>query len=123
LFRGAVGNLVSNAIAYTPKGGFVTLSAERRNDEFKITVADTGTGIPTEAIPKIFDRFYRVDPARAKTLGGTGLGLAIVKSIVQLHRGRIDVQSTLGRGTRIALIFPAGGTASASTLAPAKVSA
>jgi len=121
LFRGAVGNLVSNAIAYTPKGGAVTLAAESRDSEFCIAVADTGAGIPVDAIPKIFDRFYRVDPARAKTLGGTGLGLAIVKSIVQLHRGRIDVQSALGRGTRIALYFPNSGAAPAPAPSPARV--
>ena len=102
----AVSNLVSNAIAHTPSGGSVTLAATNEDAAIRIEVSDTGAGIPAEALPRVFDRFFRVDPSRSKTSGGTGLGLAIVQSILTLHGGRAEITSQLGRGTRVTLFMP-----------------
>jgi two-component system, OmpR family, heavy metal sensor histidine kinase CusS len=99
----AVSNLVSNAIAHTPPGGTVTLAAANEDDAIRIEVSDTGVGIPAEAIPRVFDRFFRVDPSRSKISGGTGLGLAIVRSILLLHGGSAEITSQLGHGTRVML--------------------
>jgi two-component system heavy metal sensor histidine kinase CusS len=102
----AVSNLVSNAIAHTPRGGSVTLAASARDGELWIQVSDTGAGIPAEALPKVFDRFFRVDPSRSRTSGGTGLGLAIVQTIVTLHGGSAEIASQPGRGTCVTLRVP-----------------
>lgn len=99
----AVSNLVSNAIVHTPRGGTVKLAAAADGDAIRIDVSDTGTGIPAEALPRVFDRFFRVDPSRSKSSGGTGLGLAIVQSIMALHGGIAEVASELGRGTIVTL--------------------
>jgi len=99
----AVSNLVSNAIAHTPKGGSVTLAAAGSSEAMRIDVSDTGTGIPAEALPRVFDRFYRVDPSRSKSSGGTGLGLAIVQSIMALHGGSAEITSEVGHGTMVTL--------------------
>jgi signal transduction histidine kinase len=99
----AVSNLVSNAIAHTPPGGTVTLEAATDGEAIRIDVSDTGTGIPAEALPRVFDRFFRVDPSRSKASGGTGLGLAIVQSIMTLHGGTAEIASELGRGTIVTL--------------------
>jgi two-component system heavy metal sensor histidine kinase CusS len=99
----AVSNLVSNALAHTPKGGSVTLAAPVAGPEIRIEVCDTGRGIPAEALPKVFDRFFRVDPSRSQTSGSTGLGLAIVQSIMTLHGGSAEIASQLGRGTTVTL--------------------
>jgi two-component system, OmpR family, heavy metal sensor histidine kinase CusS len=99
----AVSNLVSNAIAHTPSGGSVTLAASATDSEIRIKVSDTGIGIPAEALPRVFDRFFRVDPSRSKASGGTGLGLAIVQSIMTLHGGSAEITSQLGRGTCVTL--------------------
>lgn len=107
----AVSNLVSNAIAHTPLGGTVQLGATADGNEIRIQVSDTGAGIPAEALPKVFDRFFRVDPARSKTSGGTGLGLAIVQSIMTLHGGGVEISSQLGHGTSVTLHVPAQATA------------
>lgn len=106
LLQRAVGNLVSNALAHTPPGGSVVLASCIENDFVRIDVSDTGVGIPLEALTRVFDRFYRVDPSRSQSSGGTGLGLAIVKSIVTLHGGRADIASQLGRGTQVTLRIP-----------------
>ncbi|WP_263351659.1 heavy metal sensor histidine kinase [Acidicapsa acidisoli] len=103
----AVSNLVSNAIAHTPPGGTVTLAATNEDAAIRIEVFDTGVGIPAEALPRVFDRFFRVDPSRSKSSGGTGLGLAIVQSILTLHGGSAEITSHLGRGTRVMLRMPA----------------
>jgi signal transduction histidine kinase len=103
----AVSNLVSNAIAHTPPGGMVALAASGDEVEMRIHVSDTGTGIPAEALPRVFDRFFRVDPSRSKNSGATGLGLAIVQSIMTLHNGRAEISSELGRGTCVTLRIPA----------------
>jgi two-component system heavy metal sensor histidine kinase CusS len=99
----AVSNLVSNAIVHTPPGGTVTLAAAADGEALRIDVADTGSGIPAEALPRVFDRFFRVDPSRSKASGGTGLGLAIVQGIMTLHEGTAEIASELGRGTCVTL--------------------
>lgn len=114
-------NLVDNAVKYTPDGGSVTIRARPVTRAgaaaVEITVADTGMGIPSEDLPRLTERFFRVDKARARELGGTGLGLAIVKHIVHGHGGQLTIESTLGHGTTVLVTFPA---ASASTPAHAE---
>jgi two-component system heavy metal sensor histidine kinase CusS len=108
----AVSNLVSNAIAHTPSGGSVSLAASSTGSEICIKVSDTGIGIPAEALPRVFDRFFRVDPSRSKASGGTGLGLAIVQSIMNLHGGSAEINSQLGLGTCVTLRLPGPTAAS-----------
>jgi heavy metal sensor kinase len=103
----AFANLVNNAIKYTPPGGIVTIMTEREEDYIKITIRDTGVGIPEDEIPHIFERFYRVDRERSRKSGGTGLGLAIAHVIIGAHNGRIMVRSELGSGSDFIVIFPA----------------
>ena len=93
-------NLLENAIKYTPDGGTVRLFTEDAGECVKVSVADTGIGIPFKDLPRIFERFYRVDEARTREQGGTGLGLAIVKHIVQLHGGAVSVASEAGKGSQ-----------------------
>lgn len=107
LFQRAAGNLIDNALAHTPKGGRIGLRAERVDGRVRIEVSDTGAGIAPEHLPRVFDRLYRADRSRAAATGGSGLGLAIVKSIAELHGGRADISSEVGRGTRVAVILPA----------------
>jgi two-component system heavy metal sensor histidine kinase CusS len=106
LMRRAVGNLVSNALAHTPPGGTVVLAAHLDDSAIRVEVSDTGEGIPAEALPCVFDRFFRVDASRSRASGGTGLGLAIVDSIVVLHGGNAEITSEVGVGTRVTLRFP-----------------
>ncbi|HEX7216276.1 MAG TPA: ATP-binding protein, partial [Methylomirabilota bacterium] len=100
-------NLVDNAVKYTPEGGSVSLTA-RRPDEHAIEMAvtDTGIGIPPADLPRITERFYRVDRARSRELGGTGLGLAIVKHLVMAHGGELGIESEPGRGTTVRFTLP-----------------
>jgi len=102
-----VWNLVENALRYTPAGGGIELDLVRQGNEAVLLVSDTGVGIPEEHLPRIFERFYRVDKARSRSNGGTGLGLAIVKSIAEAHGGRVGVSSVVGRGTTITVSLPA----------------
>jgi two-component system phosphate regulon sensor histidine kinase PhoR len=100
-------NLVDNAVKYTPDGGRVTLSATGGlAGMVEVTVADTGIGIPSLDLPRITERFYRVDKARSRELGGTGLGLAIVKHLVQAQGGTLAIESTLGKGTTVRFTLP-----------------
>ena len=92
-------NLLDNAVKYTPPGGTIDLFAREAGDEVEVAVRDSGQGIPPQDLPRIFERFYRVDAARSRQEGGTGLGLAIVKHIVQLHGGSVRVESVPGKGT------------------------
>jgi len=100
-------NLFDNALRHTPAGGTIRVAAELQSDGVAVSVADTGNGIPPEHLPRIFERFYRVDQGRARHQGGTGLGLAIVKHLVEAHGGRVEAESALGHGTTIRLHFPA----------------
>jgi two-component system, OmpR family, manganese sensing sensor histidine kinase len=100
-------NLVDNALQYTPIHGKVHVELSKRNPaQILIKIIDTGAGIPEESIPQLFERFYRVDPARSKSSGGTGLGLAIASSIVENHQGQIQVESKVGAGTVILVTLP-----------------
>lgn len=99
-------NLIDNAIKFTPEGGRVEVRVSRRGDQAVLTVSDNGPGIPPEALPRIFERFFRVDKARSRELGGAGLGLAIVKSICTAHQGTIDVRSDEGRGSTFTVVLP-----------------
>ncbi|HEV8305388.1 MAG TPA: ATP-binding protein [Gemmatimonadales bacterium] len=99
-------NLFDNALRHTPAGGRLRVTAELARDGIALNVADTGSGIPADHLPRIFERFYRVDPGRARYEGGTGLGLAIVKHLVEAHGGRVEAESALGRGTTIRMHFP-----------------
>jgi two-component system, OmpR family, phosphate regulon sensor histidine kinase PhoR len=102
-------NLFSNALRYTPAGGRVAVAAALDDGgRVRVSVTDTGSGIPAEHIDRIFERFYRVDPARSREEGGTGLGLAIVRHLVERHGGRVTARSELGRGTEVSFTLPAG---------------
>jgi len=107
----AVANLLDNAVKYTPEGGLVSVNVHRSGNQVLICVADTGMGIPPSEVPRIFERFYRVDKARSRTVGGTGLGLAIVKEIMEANGGAVTVDSHPGRGSQFTLIFPAATAA------------
>ncbi|MBS2969976.1 PAS domain-containing protein [Metabacillus sp. KIGAM252] len=98
-------NLINNALTYTPKGGTVHITLRNGKDHAIVTISDTGIGISEEEIPRIFERFYRVDKARSRNSGGTGLGLAIVKHLVEAHRGQISVSSKVGEGTTFTVKF------------------
>ncbi|UUZ80537.1 hypothetical protein LJK88_37640 [Paenibacillus sp. P26] len=107
-------NLLSNGINYTPEGGKVKLKAElvasgeegAEFDSVRFTISDTGIGIPKKDLPRIFERFYRVDKARSRGSGGTGLGLSIVKHLVELHKGTIRVESEVGMGSKFIIDMP-----------------
>jgi len=108
LLRRLFVNLLDNAIKYTPEGGDVTLRTERRNGDYLVTVSDTGSGIPAEAQPHIFDRFYRSDrDRRASATSGAGLGLAIASWVAQTHGGTVSLESSSSAGSRFAVRFPA----------------
>jgi two-component system, OmpR family, heavy metal sensor histidine kinase CusS len=109
LMQRAVGNLISNALANTPPGGAVVLGTNADFSTIRIEVSDTGIGIPAEALPRVFDRFFRVDSSRSQSSGGTGLGLAIVQSIALLHGGNVQIFSQPGQGTRVTLHMPVSG--------------
>lgn len=105
--RSALGNLVSNAVRYTPAGGEITLKWHERNGEGVFAVTDTGEGVAAEHLPRLTERFYRVDRSRSRETGGTGLGLAIVKHVLTRHGARLEVQSIPGKGSTFSAIFPA----------------
>ncbi len=106
LMEQAVFNLVDNAVKYNVEGATVTVEVAKEHGSIKIRVKDSGTGIDAEHLPKLFNRFYRVDKGRSRDQGGTGLGLAIVKHIVQYHNGRIEVESAKGKGTCFTITIP-----------------
>ena len=105
-FRQILTNLVENAVRYTKEGG-ITVRGRGTDTGMWLEVIDTGVGIAPEHLPRIFERFYRVDAGRSREQGGTGLGLAIVRHLVDAHGGRVESASAVGRGTRIAVFFPA----------------
>lgn len=104
--RQVLANLISNAIKYSPDGGVVTVGASVHEAEVVVTVSDTGIGIPPEAMPRLFERFYRAATGDGRRVGGTGLGLALVKEIVERHGGRVGVDSTPGRGSTFTFTLP-----------------
>jgi len=105
--QSAFSNLVSNAVRYTPDGGEITLRWFEQNGQPVFAVSDTGEGIASEHIPRLTERFYRVDRSRSRETGGTGLGLAIVKHILTRHKARLEIQSTPGKGSTFSAVFPA----------------
>lgn len=102
-------NLLDNAIKYTPEGGTVSMTVDAHDSKAVLEVSDTGLGIPPDALPRVFERFFRVDKARAREQGGAGLGLAIVKSICTAHHGRVEASSSPGRGSRFRVELPLAG--------------
>jgi len=105
--RSAFGNLVSNAVRYTPAGGFIRLSWTRRGAQAVFSVADSGPGIEPRHIPRLTERFYRVDLSRSRETGGTGLGLAIVKHVLTRHQATLEIESEPGAGSTFSAVFPA----------------
>ena len=101
-----VSNLLSNAVKYSPDGGDIHITMEDRGTRFYVSVSDQGLGIPRDALPKIFEKFYRVDSPAVKKIGGTGIGLSIVKYIVELHGGGLTVESEEGRGSKFTFFIP-----------------
>ncbi|AXT86040.1 two-component sensor histidine kinase [Aeromicrobium sp. A1-2] len=103
----AVSNLVENAVTYSPEGSRVTVTAQADDEDVRLTVTDNGIGIPGDELDRIFERFYRVDPARARATGGTGLGLSIVKHVAASNGGTVEVWSEPGLGSSFTLVLPA----------------
>ena len=101
-----IDNILNNAIKYSPDGGKITVSMKTTDDQMILSISDQGLGIPKEDLPKIFDRFYRVDKARSRAQGGTGLGLAIAKEIIKQHNGFIWAKSEYGKGSTFTIVLP-----------------
>ena len=99
-------NLLDNAVKYTSDGGSIKVSEVEHSDMQEFIICDTGIGIPRESIPRLFERFYRVDKARSREMGGTGLGLSIVKHIIDRHEGKVWVQSEPGKGSCFHFMLP-----------------
>jgi PAS domain S-box-containing protein len=104
--RQILSNLFDNALRHTPPGGAIEVTGRRTDGDVQLVVRDTGSGIPAEHLSRVFERFYRVDPGRSRDQGGTGLGLAIVRHLVEAHRGRVDLESAVGRGTTVRIVLP-----------------
>ena len=98
-------NVLDNAVKFTPDGGLITLDAEEKAENVVLTISDTGIGIPREEIQRLGERFYRVDKTRSRELGGTGLGLSIVKHLMIAHGGKMEIESQMGKGTKVLLFF------------------
>lgn len=111
LLRHLILNLLDNAIKYTPEGGTVQMLLARQAQQARLTISDTGEGIPTEGLPRIFERFYRVDKGRSQRVAGTGLGLSIAKEVITAHRGTVQVESKSGQGTVFTVCLPICDTA------------
>jgi two-component system, OmpR family, sensor histidine kinase BaeS len=99
-------NIINNALKYTPEGKIVSLSVIEKDELVGFTIKDEGSGIPEEDIPHVFERFYRGDKSRDRKTGGIGIGLSIVKALVDAHNGKIEVNSLLGKGTQVNILFP-----------------
>jgi two-component system, OmpR family, phosphate regulon sensor histidine kinase PhoR len=113
--RSAFSNLVSNAVRYTPAGGRIVIALGEEGDAIGFSVQDSGLGIPAEHIPRVTERFYRVDKSRSRETGGTGLGLAIVKHILVRHGGRLDIESEIGKGSTFHAVLPLSRLATGAT--------
>jgi two-component system phosphate regulon sensor histidine kinase PhoR len=119
----AMSNLISNAVRYTPAGGRITVSIRHQADGcLAFSVADTGPGIATEHLGRLTERFYRVDRSRSRETGGTGLGLAIVKHVAQRHGATLAIESTVGKGSRFTLTFPASRVVPVAAVADVQTS-
>ena len=119
--RSAFGNLVNNAVHYTPAGGEIRLDWKRRGAQAVFSVADSGPGIAPRHIPRLTERFYRVDTSRSRETGGTGLGLAIVKHVLTRHQAKLEIESEPGKGSVFCALFPAPRIKSVSDAAPVAV--
>jgi heavy metal sensor kinase len=106
MLQQAFSNLMDNAIKYTPRGGRVSMEMATCPQQATVRIRDTGVGIPQEDLPHVFERFYRVDKSRSRETGGSGLGLSIARKIVELHGGRIGIQSEPGQGTTVTVALP-----------------
>jgi two-component system phosphate regulon sensor histidine kinase PhoR len=105
--RSAFSNLISNAVRYTPEGGGITLGWEEKDGDMRFSVTDSGDGIDPMHLPRLTERFYRVDKSRSRETGGTGLGLAIVKHVLTRHGAHLEIDSQVGKGSRFSAVFPA----------------
>ncbi len=99
-------NILTNAVKYTPASGRIEVNASSGEKMLQVVVSDTGVGIPPEDLPRVFERFYRVEKTRSRDFGGTGLGLSIARHIVEAHGGSIWLESAVGKGTRVWFTFP-----------------
>ncbi|MDR2157048.1 MAG: cell wall metabolism sensor histidine kinase WalK, partial [Clostridiales Family XIII bacterium] len=99
-------NILSNAIKYTKEQGRIDVDVLRSGDEVNVAVMDNGMGIPEKELPRVFERFFRVDKARSSRMGGTGLGLAISRQIIEEHKGKIEIESIFGKGTKVTFSLP-----------------
>ena len=99
-------NILDNAVKFTPESGRITIAAKEADAYTAVSISDTGIGVPRDEIQRLGERFYRVDRSRSRDLGGTGLGLSIVKHLMIAHGGRMEIESELGRGTTVSLLFP-----------------
>ena len=111
LLQGVLQELLDNAIRYSSRGGLITIRTFHKKNEVILSVSDTGIGIPKADQERIFERFYRTDPARSRESGGTGLGLSIAKHLIELHGGRIQVESEIGKGSTFSIFLPIEGQA------------
>jgi two-component system phosphate regulon sensor histidine kinase PhoR len=116
--RSAFGNLVTNAVRYTPAGGEISLSWLTEGAQARFEVRDSGIGVEAQHLPRLTERFYRVDRSRSRETGGTGLGLAIAKHVVTRHGARLEIQSEVGQGSCFAVVFPASRVASEAGAVP-----
>jgi len=99
-------NVLDNAVKFTPEDGSISIENEQKDNHTVLTITDTGIGIPKEEVQRLGERFYRVDRSRSRDLGGTGLGLSIVKHLMIAHGGKLEIESQLGKGTKVSLLFP-----------------
>jgi two-component system heavy metal sensor histidine kinase CusS len=106
LLQRAIGNLIENALQHTPPGGAIAVCVMSNELSLRIEVADNGAGIPSEDLPHVFDRFYRVEKDRSSSTGGSGLGLAIVRSVMELHGGEVTIESIRNIGTTVVMFLP-----------------
>ncbi|HEX7102093.1 MAG TPA: ATP-binding protein, partial [Nitrolancea sp.] len=116
-FRQALRIVLDNALKYTPAGRDVRLTVTHDTNYIRVVVQDTGEGIPSEHLPRLFDRFYRVDQSRSRAAGGTGLGLPIARALVEAQGGSIDLTSIVGQGTTVMISLPSPGNAQRSAAA------